>query len=195
MADGGLAAGRRAQNGQLWTICGLTALPPLDYVSTLSLSARVSRKKRTHERPLVAENAPALVPDAVGRHEIRVFAEEPAVLLICSEAREAEEGERLVTCTLGRQEVAMVAAALPVNQFHPPPGEAFEGVDLRRIDDILDDAGDHGDRLAQAAATAHGTARDRRGPLRRERQSRQHNTCTAANMRSRTPQAAIATPP
>jgi hypothetical protein len=43
----------------------------------------------------------------------------------------------------------MVAAAVPVDQLHPPPGEALEGVGLRRVDDVLDDAGDHDGRLAK----------------------------------------------
>jgi hypothetical protein len=73
-------------------------------------------------------------------------------LLVCGQAREAEQGQRLVTRAFSRQEVAVVAAAMAVNQLHPPPGEAFEGIDLRRIDDILHHAGNHCGRLAHAEA-------------------------------------------
>jgi len=79
-----------------------------------------------------------------------VLPEEPAVLLVRGEAGEAEQGQRLVARALGGQEIAVVPAAMPVDQLHPPPGEALEGVGLRRIDDVLDDAGDHDGRLASA---------------------------------------------
>jgi hypothetical protein len=118
-----------------------------------ALGTRVPGKQRAHERPFVAEHAAALVPDPVGRHEVRMLPEQPAVLLIRGEAGEAEQGQRLVARALGGQEVAMVVAAMAVDQIHPPPGEALEGVGLRRIDDVLDDAGDHDGRLAKADGT------------------------------------------
>jgi hypothetical protein len=124
-----------------------TSTAPLDIRAS---DIRASRKKRAHEGPLIAEHTPALVPDAVGRNEVRVIAEQAAVLLVRSEAREAEQGQRLVACAFGRQEVAVVAATMPVNQLHPPPGETLEGIDPRRVDDILHDTGDHGGRLAHA---------------------------------------------
>jgi hypothetical protein len=65
------------------------------------------------------------------------LAEQPAVLLVCGEAREAEKGHRFVTSAFMRG-VAIVTAVIAVNQLHPVLGEAFEGVDLRRIDDILE---------------------------------------------------------
>ncbi len=37
----------------------------------------------------------------------------------------------------------MVHATMGIDQLHPPAAEALEGVDLRRIDHILNDAGDH----------------------------------------------------
>jgi len=43
---------------------------------------------------------------------------------------------------------------MPVDQLHPPPGEALEGIGLRRIDDVLDDAGDQEGRLARPAKPA-----------------------------------------
>jgi hypothetical protein len=43
---------------------------------------------------------------------------------------------------------------MPVDQLHPPPGEALEGVGLRRIDNVLDDAGDHAGRVARPANPA-----------------------------------------
>ena len=49
----------------------------------------------------------------------------------------------------------MVSAAMPVDQLHPPPGEALEGVGLRRIDDVLDDAGDHDGRLARSGRSGN----------------------------------------
>ncbi len=41
------------------------------------------------------------------------------------------------------QEVAVVHAAKGADQIDPPTGEAFEGVDLRRNDYVLNDASDH----------------------------------------------------
>jgi hypothetical protein len=43
----------------------------------------------------------------------------------------------------------VVSAAVPVNQFHPLPSEPLKCFDLRRIDDVLNDASDHDGRLAQ----------------------------------------------
>jgi len=37
----------------------------------------------------------------------------------------------------------MVRAAMRIDQLHPPAAEALEGVDLRGIDHILNDASDH----------------------------------------------------
>jgi len=45
----------------------------------------------------------------------------------------------------------MVAATVHLDQLHPPAGEALEGTDLRRIDDVLHDTGDHSGRPARAA--------------------------------------------
>jgi hypothetical protein len=36
-----------------------------------------------------------------------------------------------------------VNAAMYVNQFHPPAAKALEGLDLGRIDNVLNDASDH----------------------------------------------------
>jgi hypothetical protein len=52
---------------------------------------------------------------------------------------------------------------VPVNKLHPPPGEALEGVGLRRVDDILDDTGDHSGRVAQGSEPHDGrTAAEQR---------------------------------
>ena len=45
--------------------------------------------------------------------------------------------------SLHGQEVAMVSAAVQIDQSHPAPGKAFEGVDLGRIDHVFNDTGDH----------------------------------------------------
>jgi hypothetical protein len=37
----------------------------------------------------------------------------------------------------------MMHAAMRIDQLDPPAAEAFEGFDLRRIDDVLNHAGDH----------------------------------------------------
>ena len=37
----------------------------------------------------------------------------------------------------------MVSAAMQIDQFHPAPGKALEGVDLGRVDHVFNDAGDH----------------------------------------------------
>ena len=47
--------------------------------------------ERAHERPVIAQHAAALVPDPVGLDEVRVVAEQCAVLLVRCEAREAEQ--------------------------------------------------------------------------------------------------------
>jgi hypothetical protein len=107
-------------------------------------------QQRAHEAPFVAEYAAALVPDAVGFDEVGVGAEQGTVLLVGGEAGEAEQGEGLVARALGWQEVAMVGAAVGIDQVHPPVGEAFEGAGLRRVDYILDDAGDHTVRLVRS---------------------------------------------
>jgi len=46
----------------------------------------------------------------------------------------------------------MVAATVHLDQFHPPAGEALESANLRRIDDVLHDTGDHSGRLARACS-------------------------------------------
>jgi hypothetical protein len=53
----------------------------------------------------------------------------------------------------------MMTATVPVHQLHPPPGEALEGIDLRRIDDVLHDTGDHGGSLAHAATRPYAIRR------------------------------------
>lgn len=85
----------------------------------------------------------ALVTDAVGFEEVGIGAEQGTVLLVGSETREAEQREGLVACTLGRKEVTVVRTAMRIHQLDPPPAETLEGVDLRRIDHVLNDASDH----------------------------------------------------
>lgn len=85
----------------------------------------------------------ALVPDAVGFDKVGIGAEQGTILLVCSEAGKAEQGERLIARTLGRKEVAVMRTAMRIDQFDPPAAEALEGVDLRRIDHVLNNASDH----------------------------------------------------
>ncbi len=85
----------------------------------------------------------ALVPDAVGFEEVGIGTEQGTVLLVGSEAREAEQGEGPVARAFGRKEVAVMHAAMRIDQPDPLAAEAFEGVDLRRIDHVLNDASDH----------------------------------------------------
>jgi hypothetical protein len=85
-------------------------------------------EQRPHERPLVAHDALALVPDAVGCEQL-------AILLVPREAGKAEQRERLVTGPFGRQEVAVVSAAVPIDQLDPAAGKAFEGIDPRPLRD------------------------------------------------------------
>ena len=47
----------------------------------------------------------------------------------------------------GRQEVAVMHAAMRVDELDPAAAEAFEVFDLRRIDDVLNHAGDHATTL------------------------------------------------
>jgi hypothetical protein len=49
----------------------------------------------------------------------------------------------LVAGALGGQEVPVVSAAVLIDQFHPAPGKTLEGIDLGRIDHVLNDTGDH----------------------------------------------------
>jgi hypothetical protein len=44
----------------------------------------------------------------------------------------------------------MVGAPMGIDQVRSPAAEAFEGVDLRRVDYILDDAGDHTFRVVRS---------------------------------------------
>lgn len=110
-------------------------------------SAEVTRlptgQQRAHEGPFVPEHASTLVPDAVGFGEVRICAEQGTVLLIGGEAGEAEQGQGFVARPLGGQEIAMVRATVQIDQLDPPAAEAFKSVDLRGIDHVLNDAGDH----------------------------------------------------
>jgi len=117
--------------------------PELVNCQTDCLPGRLPGKQRAHEGPFVPEYAAALVPDPVRFDEVRVGTEQGAVLLVGSEAWEAEQGEGLVACALGRKEVAVVRTAMRIHQLDPPPAEALEGVDLRRIDHVFNDASDH----------------------------------------------------
>lgn len=101
------------------------------------------RQEGAHEGPVVPQHTTAFVPDSVRFDEIGVDAEQAPVFLVRGEAGKAEQGERLVTGTLTGQEVAMVSAAVLIDQFEPAAGEAFEGVDLRRIDDVLHHTSNH----------------------------------------------------
>src|ERR1700733_4409749 len=92
---------------------------------------------------------PELAFDAALSYEIRVGPEQRPVLPIGSEAREAEERERPVAGALPGQEVAVVGTAVAAYQLHPAPGKALEGVNLARIDDVLDDASDHRRRTSR----------------------------------------------
>jgi len=96
-----------------------------------------------HKGPFVTEHAAALVPDAVRFDEVRVGAEQGTVLLVGSETGEAEQRQGLITGPLGRQEVAVVHAAMGIDQLHPPAAEALEGVDLLGNNDLLNHASDH----------------------------------------------------
>jgi hypothetical protein len=75
--------------------------------------------------------------------EVRIRAEQRTVLLIRGEAGKAEQREGSIACPLGRQEIAMVRAAMRIDQLDPSAAEALEIVDLRGIDHILNHAGDH----------------------------------------------------
>jgi hypothetical protein len=77
---------------------------------------------RAHEGALVAQHAAALVPDAVGLDEVRIGAEPAAVLLVGGQAGKAEQGQGLVAGSLGRQEVAVMDAAVRADQLDPPGG-------------------------------------------------------------------------
>ena len=41
----------------------------------------------------------------------------------------------------------MVHASVQIDQLHPPMGEPLKDIDLRWIDDVLDNAGDHTRRV------------------------------------------------
>jgi hypothetical protein len=92
---------------------------------------------------VVPDDAATLVANAIGFDEFRVDAEPAAVLLVRGEARECEQGERAIAGTLCGQEVAMMTAAVLVDQLHPARGEPLEVRDLGRIDHVVDDARDH----------------------------------------------------
>jgi hypothetical protein len=64
-------------------------------------------------------------------------------LLIGGEAGKTEQGEGFIAGPLGRQEIAMMRPAMQINQLDPSAAEALEILDLRRIDHVLNDAGDH----------------------------------------------------
>ena len=109
-----------------------------------SLPCRMPGQQRAHEGPFIPQHAAALVADAIGVDEIGIRAEQRPVLLLGGEAGKAEQGQGPVARALGRQEVAVMDAAMHVDQFHPPAAKAFESLDLSRIDNVLDDASDHG---------------------------------------------------
>src|SRR6266571_8505850 len=104
---------------------------------------RLPWKQWAHECLLVTEHAPAFISYPVGRDELGIRAEQGTVLLVCGEAGETEQRECLAAGAFGWQEVAMVSAAVQIDQFHPAPGKAFEGVDPGGIDHVFNDTGDH----------------------------------------------------
>jgi hypothetical protein len=65
-------------------------------------------------------------------------------LLISGQAGEAEQGECPVAGAFSWQEVSVVYAAVQVDQFHPATGETLEGVDLGRLDHVINNTSDHG---------------------------------------------------
>ena len=77
-----------------------------------ALPGWVPGQQGPHEGPLVTEYAAALVPDAVRLDEVRVAAEQGTVLLVGGETGEAEQRQGLIAGSLGRQEVAVVHAAM-----------------------------------------------------------------------------------
>jgi hypothetical protein len=108
-------------------------------VATGCLLCRVPGKDRAHESPLVAKHAAAVVLDAVRLDEVGICAEPRAVLLVGGEAGETEQREGLIAGSLGRQEIAMVGAAMQVDQLDPP-AEAFKrrsSQDRSHIDDAV----------------------------------------------------------
>jgi len=106
-------------------------------------SLRLPGKQRAHERPLVTQHAPAFISYLIGRDKLGIGPEQGTVLLVGGKAREAEKRERLVAGALAGQEIAVVSAAVQVDQFHPAPGKALEGVDLGWVDHVFNHAGDH----------------------------------------------------
>jgi hypothetical protein len=106
------------------------------------LALSVAGQQWAHECPFVAEHAVALVSDAVSFEEVGMGAEQGTVLLVGSEAGATEQGESLVACTFGRKEIAVMRAAMRINELDPPAAEALEGVDLRGIDHVLNDTSD-----------------------------------------------------
>src|ERR1700683_4994069 len=65
-----------------------------------------------HEGPFVTEHTAAVVPDAVRLDELRIGTEQGTVLLIGAKTGEAEQRQGLVAGPLGREEVAVVHAAM-----------------------------------------------------------------------------------
>ena len=50
----------------------------------------------------------------------------------------------------------MVSAAVQIDQFHPAPGKAFEGVDPGGIDHVFNDTGDHSLQASPVRSSATG---------------------------------------
>src|SRR5262249_2150329 len=66
---------------------------------------------------------------------------------------ETEQRECLVAGALGWQEVAMVSAAMQIDQFHPAAGKAVEGTELGPVDRGFKDTGDHRGRANPRRST------------------------------------------
>src|SRR5580698_9133569 len=86
-------------------------IAPLASYGRASIRECLPGQQRPHEGPFVAQDAAAVVPDAVRFDEVRVGAEPGAVLLIGGQAEETKQRQGLVARALARQEVAVVRAA------------------------------------------------------------------------------------
>lgn len=109
---------------------------------------------RPEEAALVADDAPRVLRVAecglAGRIGLRAF----AVALVVGEAGEREHRERDVARAFGWQEVAVMRAAELLDERNPHLPVGFEFDEFVRIDDVAEEAGDHGrSRCCDGAAS------------------------------------------
>ena len=118
---------------------------PAPQGETVGLSS--CRQDWAHETPFEADDAPSFRLEAPRRERHLVLSDRYAVALVLGKGGKAEQLYGDVVRAIVRKKGPVVRSAIFRGERHGHTGVLFEFLELVRIDDVAQVAGDHGPRL------------------------------------------------